>query len=171
MKNLFVTKEENRAAKKAFTLVELLITIVVAALVLNGVLMSLVNSMVLNEYNQGFTLAMNFAKTQMENILSQSSNLATIVSVPGEGDPDKARKQVLTVAANSINGLYRIDVTDIGAAAGLAANELKNVKIAVCWKARGNRIIGDCKVGSTGALEWKSPYSSPCVLETAIAAH
>jgi len=133
-----------------------MITIVVSALVLNGVIMSLVNSMVLNEYNQGFSIAMNFARAQIEGILSRRSDFSNIVSIPSG---------TLTVTANGINGLYRVDVIDV------IPNQLKDVKVAVCWKARGGRIIGDCTSDNSGTLKWKSPNpSSPCMLETAIAA-
>ena len=174
MKNFFITagKEKDRA-KKAFTLVELLITIVVSALVLNGVIMSLVNSMVLNEYNQGFTFAMNIARSQTESVLSRRSNFSTIVSVPAAGDPNKTKREVLTAATNGINGLYRIDVTDI------IPNELKNVKISVCWRARGGRVVGPCRLVNN-SLTWdpniqtiiadSSNKQNPCTIETAVAA-
>jgi len=142
------------AGKDSFTLVELLITMVVAVLVLNGVIMSLVNSMVLNEYNQSFTYAMNISKAKIEEVLSRRSNFSGIVSTTG----------TLTAAANGIDGLYRIDVEDV------VADELKNIKVAVCWKARGGKIIGDCALINS-VLQWQTPYSSPCMAETAVAAH
>ena len=163
MKDFFIAAgKEKDTPKKAFTLVELLITIVVAALVLNGVIMSLVNSMVLNEYNQGFTFAMNIARSQMEDVLSRRSDFSSIVNATG----------TLSAAANGINGLYRIDVTDI------VPNELKNVKISVCWRARGGRVIGPCRLVNNNLI-WdpsiqtiiadSSNRQNPCTIETAVA--
>lgn len=146
--------------KRAFTLVELLITIVVSALVINGVIMSLINSMVLNEYNQEFSIAMNIARAKIESIISRKANFSTITNEGVSPLPPG----ILTVAADGINGLYRIDVTDINP-------QLKNVKVTVCWQARGNRIIGDCNPPPAGSstLSWKAPYGSPCSIETAVA--
>ena len=138
--------------KRSYTLVEVLITIVVSALVINSVVMSIVNSMVLNDYNQGFGIAMNIARAKTEEVISKKSNLSSIVNEDGP----------LTLAQDGINGRYRIDVTDV------VANELKNVKIAVCWTARG-RIVGDCAPAAVpGTLQW-SGTNSPCTIETAVA--
>ena len=52
--------------KSAFSLAELLIAAVVTTLVIKGVSMSTVNSMVLNEYNRWFSIAMNFARLKLE---------------------------------------------------------------------------------------------------------
>ena len=147
--------------KQSFTLVELLIAMVISTLVISGVIMSLVNSMILNEYNQGFSVAINTARAKMEEAISKRSVFSNIFSEEGS----------LTVADDKIDGLYRIDVTD------LVASELKNVKVSVCWRARGGRIIGDCENDPDDPtfLRWKTNIpcppcpSSPCSIETAIA--
>ena len=146
-----------RLRLKAFTLVELLIAIAVAALVISGVFMSLINSMVLDSYNQNFTIAMNIARAEMEKIFNNRPEFDDeIISSPDNP---------LTLATNRLDGNFQVVVTDV------IAGELKNIKISVCWKERGGRIIGDCvDSDGNGDLEWKAGLSgSPCSLETSIA--
>ena len=147
--------------EQSFTLVELLIAMVMSTLVISGVIMSLVNSMILNEYNQGFSVAINIARAKMEETISKRSNFSNIVSEEGP----------LTPADDKIDGRYRIDKID------LVPDELVNVKVSVCWRARGGRIIGDCEndPNRLTILRWKTSIlcppcpSSPCSIETAIA--
>lgn len=149
-----------KSNKRSFTLVELLITMVVSVVVISGVILSLVNTMVLNEYNQGFSVAMNIARAKLEDQLAQRSPSTwdNIVDVPSA---------TLTKALDGIDGLYRIEVSNpvIG---GNPVTDIKDITVSVCWKARAGRIIGDCEI-SGGNLAWKSPYSSPCRLSTSIA--
>ena len=147
--------------EQSFTLVELLIAMVISTLVISGVIMSLINSMILNEYNQGFSVAINIARAKMEETIGKRSNFSSIISEEG----------LLTLANDKIDGRYRIDKTD------LVLDELVNVKVSVCWKARGGRIIGDCENDPINPpfLRWKTSIpcppcpSSPCSIETAIA--
>ena len=147
--------------RKSFTLVELLVTIIVAVLVISGVLMSLINSMVLNEYNQQFSIAMNVARARLEEVISNRPNFTSIVT---NADGTLPANQ-LTIAADGIAGLVRVDVNDI-------TTDLKDVTVTICWKARGGRIIGSCQLGVAGNLQWNnavSPPQSHCALSTAIA--
>ena len=158
--------------KQSFTLVELLITMVVSALVINGVIMSLVNSMVLNEFNKGFSVAINIARAKTEEVIGKRSNFASIVFEDGP----------LSLTTDGIDGRYRIDVETVPATD--PNSPLKNVRVSVCWRARGGRIIGECTVPAGSSLQWKSlspaptsctpstinkPYS-PCCIETAVSA-
>ena len=151
---------------KGFTLAELLIAVAVAALVISGVFMSLVNSMVLDSYNQNFTIAMNVARAKMEDkVFKERSNFTEgiVSSVNGPGN-------VLTLANDGLVGNWRLDVTEV---IGSGENsELKSAGVAVCWKERGGRIIGDCEndPNAPGTLRWKAGLSgSPCSFETSIA--
>lgn len=143
--------------KRAFTMIELLITMVVSALVINGVIMSIVNSMVLNQYNQEFSIAMNIARAEIEESISQKSSFISIVNETGASS-------VLTLAANGLNGCKRKVVTDI------VDGDLKNVSVYVCWTGRGGRQIGTCDNPATltTPCDAASP-TSPCMLETAVA--
>lgn len=143
-----------------FTLVELLITAVVAVLVIGGVFLSLINSMMLNEFNEKFSVAMNIARTKLEEqIAKKSGNFSGIVSDTDNGN-------ILSAAADGIDGLYRIDVSDVSDVGG----ELKGVQVTICWRQRAGRIIGDCQDDGAGALQWAGANpSSPCILRTTIA--
>lgn len=137
--------------KRAFTLVELLITMVVAVIVISGVILSLINTMVLNEYNQEFSIAMNIARAQLEQQIANRSDFDNLISSTG----------TLTKSADGLDGLYRVDITN-------PYPDLRDISVAVCWKSRGGRIIGDC-VSNGGNLAWVSPNSSPCFLSTSLA--
>ncbi len=152
-------RKSKRFRSKAFTLIELLIAIAVAALVISGVFMSLINSMVLDSYNQNFTVAMNIARAKLENVFNQRNGFANISSSSG----------ILTANVNHLDGAWRIDVTDVQGAGD--DSELKNIKVAICWKDRRGRIIGDCRDSDgDGVLEWIPGQSdSPCSVETSIA--
>ena len=144
--------------KRSFTLVELLITMVVSALVINGVIMSLINSMVLNEYNKEFSIAINIARSKVEEQINKRTNFSTIISIP---------LGTLTIANDGLNGLYRVEVTDVAT----SFSQLKNDVVKVCWKTRSGRIIGDCQDSNNdGVLDkWTGAMSSPCSISTAIA--
>lgn len=150
--------------KRSFTLVELLITMVVSALVINGVIMSLINSMVLNEYNKEFSIAMNIARSKAEEQINKRTNFSTITSINNTTTPPAPP---LTLANDGLNGLYRVDVTDVAT----SFSQLKNIKVAVCWKTRGGRIIGDCRDSNNDGVldQWTGALSSPCSISTAIA--
>ena len=144
--------------KKAFTLVELLVTMVIGILVLGGILLSLIKSMILSEYSEKFAIAMNIARAKIETIYSQrSSDYAGIISTD----------EALTLAADGLDGRCRVDVIEIPIA------ELKQIKVLVCWRGRGNAIVGDCNSGLTA---WDpavtgpaGEYNSPCEIEAAVA--
>ena len=145
---------------EAFTLVELLIAIAVAALVISGVFMSLVNSMVLDSYNQNFTIAMNIARAKMEGVFNQRSDFANITS---------STNNPLSLPTDRLDGNWRIDVTEV---IGTGQNsELKGIRVSVCWKERRGRIIGDCEdPNGDGVLTWKAGLNgSPCTIETSLA--
>ena len=152
--------------QNAYTMVELLITMVVAALVLNGVIMSLINSMILNEYNQEFSKAMNIARQKAEDVMTNKSNLDNVLNQTG----------TLSLATDGIAGLFRVDVRGVDNVT-LTQAQLLNVRIAVCWQSRSGRIVGECLIDGSGVLRWK-PYiendpwaalSSPCIVETSVA--
>ena len=143
--------------KRSFTLIELLTVMVIAALVINGVIMSIVNSMVLNEYNQELTIAMNIARAEIEESISQKTSFSSIVSESGESSSK------LTLEAHGLDGCKRKYVTPI------IADELVNVKVYVCWQGRGGRKIGNCANPPACTVPANNALQSPVVLETAVA--
>ena len=164
-----ITRNRSKSSK-AFTLIELLVAVAVAALVISGVFMSLVNSMVLDSYNQNFTIAMNIARAKLEGVFNQRSNFKDGII----DDVDDDGNNTLTLASDRLTGNWRIDVAceiPSGAPDNDANCELKNIKVSVCWKERGGRIIGDCEdADDDGDLEWRAGMNnSPCSLETSIA--
>lgn len=144
--------------KSAFSSIELLLTILMSVITINGVVISVINSMVLNEINQNYSVAINVARARMEQTIGQKSNFDSIVSSEG----------ALTLNSDGITGRYRIDVTGPG---GGAPTSIKNIKVAVCWLNRGARVVGDCDKNPDGTLSWKNigDPTSPCVLQTSIA--
>ena len=63
------------------SLAELLIAAVVTTLVIKGVSMSTVNSMILNEYNRGFSIAMNFARLKLEETIASIKKENRILAI------------------------------------------------------------------------------------------
>ncbi len=166
--------------RRSFTLIELMITIVVGLLVLGGVSLSIFNSLVLNEYNEKFTTAMNFARKQLEQTIAKKSSFSTIISVLDTTCTSSSTAN--TLAAAGLDGNYRIEVNPVPVTGSVSA-EIVDVRVVVCWKMRGGRIIGECTLDSNlipppsstcGQLKFNdingnSKYDSPCTLETAVA--
>ncbi len=153
--------KRNLKGQRSFTLIELLITMVVSALVINGVIMSIVNSMVLNQYNQEFSIAMNIARAEIEESISQKTNFTGIVSESGATSE-------LTLANDGLRGCKRKVVTNV------VLNELRNVRVFVCWVGRGGRLIGNCvdletQVNPVCTTPLAALVQSPVMLETAVA--
>ena len=152
--------------KKSFTLVEILITVLITTIVLSAVLALFVNDLALGQQNKEFSIAMNIARAKMEELINKRSDFVNIVSTPEPGI-------ALSAATDGIAGLYRIDVTDISYGSNpVVTGWLKQIKISVCWKSLGNRIIGQCKNNAglpNGPLDqWYGAKSSPCSIETAL---
>ena len=171
MKNLkkicLKARWSNITHKSSFSLAELLVTVTVAILVLGGVLISMISAMMLNEANEKFSIAMNIARNKLEDIFSRRTDFDTIIDAVGCLDFDSDGNDLdCTPNPELSKGMYRIDVTDV-------TSDLKEIKIAICWRGRGTKIIGDCQdvaiPPESGDLQWVAPFSSPCVLETAIA--
>ncbi len=145
--------------KNAFSSLELLLTIVISVIMINGIVISIINSMVLNELNQSYSIAINIARAKMEQTIGQKSNFDSITS---SGGP-------LTRSSDGILGRYRIDA--VFDAPSIPASNIVNIHVAVCWQVRG-RFIGDCEIVATNnEIGWKvmANPTSPCALRTAIA--
>ena len=148
----------------AFTLVELLVTLVVAALVIGGVLVFLIHAIILDEYNEKFSIAMNVARAKIEEAISERGNFDDISN---EG-------YALDLESDGIDGSYQRTVAPV---AGFT-NKLKNIRVVICWRGRGGRVVGE-DLNLNGVLDSneKDPpvgngdeiLDSPCVLTTAIA--
>lgn len=140
--------------RSSFTLIELLVTAFVATLVLGGVMVSLINGTALNEYSQELTMAMNIARAKLESdVFAKRAAFSEIVTTTNGQ---------LSLAADGLAGIYRIEVTDL-------FDGLKTARISICWRSRGRKTIGDCREDTTDHFVWGASYTSPCVIETAIA--
>ena len=144
-----------KGAIAGFTLIEMLVTTFVSFLVIGSILVALVNSLVLDEYNEKFSIALNIARGKIEAALSDRVDFENIVSQEG----------VINDEATKIKGLWRQDVANVG-----LDDHLKSVEVKVCWQGRNGRVIGDCRDSDNDGLldEWTGP-NSPCTLKTAIA--
>jgi len=140
-------------------MVELLITVSVAILVIGGIMILFINGIALDEYSQELATAMNLARAKIENnIAIQHSDFDSILDASG----------TLSPSTDGINGLYYVGVAPVDTA-DLDTADLKIVRVWVCWRSRGGKIIGEC-TDTNGTLQWKADFSSsPCLLETAIA--
>ncbi len=144
--------------QRSFTLVELLITASVGILVLTGVLMTIIHSMVLDEYNEKLSIAMNIARAELEVEFAKRTAFGSI----------ETREGVLEQEVDNIEGAYRIEVTEP------ISGSLKNVKVLVCWQSRG-RVWGECVWDVTDGkykfsdLNKDGFLQAPVEIETAIA--
>lgn len=111
--------------KQGVTLVELMITALILAFVLTGMLLLFMNCMILNESNRNFTIAYSAVQTKMEELKNSGfDNLGSYngTSFDLDGFPVD-------------NGKARIEITDESAV-------FKRVRITACFMNR-NRLIGD----------------------------
>lgn len=156
-------KERNR---KGFTLIELLIAIFIATLVL-GAFLSVINySLELQETNRNLVIATNSARQKIEEI--RNTSFDSIIATYNDGP-----SRIFTPAG--LDGRGRITASYVTG----SNNNLIDVRIAICWRQKGGRIIGEDN-GRTGGtaldgilnggedLNGNGLIDSPCVLSTAI---
>lgn len=152
--------------KRAFTLLELLVAIAIAVVVF-GSLLSLANySLDLEDTNRNLSAAFNDARDKVEEIRNTGfdSIIATFnnqVFNPAGFTAGEARGRV---GAAIVTG---------------SSNNLIDVRVAVCWRQRGGRIIGedngngggtalDGQLNGAEDADGDGLIDSPCVISTSI---
>ena len=112
--------------KHAFTLIELMIASVVIAAALLGLLGVFTACLGLNETSQNITLAINEAQEKLEEI--RNTNFASIIA--SHNGP---------FALSGLDGRGLVDATYVTG----SNNNLINIRVVICWRQRGERIIGE----------------------------
>ncbi len=155
-----------RRAITGFTLLELLIAVAIAVVVL-GSLLSLANySLDLEDTNRNLAAAFNAARGKAEEIRNTSfdSIIATFNNQVFDPSGFTAGEAKGRVTAAIVTG---------------SDNNLIDTRVAVCWRQRGGRIMGEDNGNGGGtALDGQlnggedangnGLLDSPCVLNTAI---
>lgn len=150
--------------RRGFTTIELLFVVGISLLVIAAMLGGFVNFMIINEHNRNLTIAMNIARDKMEQVITdaQSGNFDSIVSTSYNA---ASLATAYSVPANW--GSCAVTITNIN-------NDLKYVRMVVCWRDRGNRRIGE-DFNLNGVLDSGEDSNnnglidSPCVLYSAVA--
>ena len=157
-----IGKQDAARRQKAITFIELLISLFIGVVVI-GALLGLVNyTSELQETSRNKMIALNDARqvieqikyaadTSFDNAISQYSAVANQTFTPAGLD---ARGQIV------LNNVTR------------GGGDLFDVTVLVCWRQKGNRIIGECR-NSGGVLQFSDldgdgNLESPCSLTTAI---
>ncbi len=143
--------------QRGFTLLELMIAAAVLIVALTGLLGTYITCLELNELTRNSNLALNAAQAVFEEIRS-----ADFLNLPA--NYDGYTFQVAGMSANSSLGYVAIDSSN---------TTLLQVAIGVCWRQKGDRIIGEC-VDSGGALNFSDANSndyldSPVLIRTLMA--
>jgi len=125
---------KSREDKKGLTLLELLIVSGFLIIALTGLLATYIICLELAEWTRSANLALHTAQSELEKIRNLAfSNI---------GDQDGASFDVPGMAANDSLGYVTV-VPD--------GPIMFNITIGVCWRQKGERIIGECQ-DSGGAL-------------------
>lgn len=111
--------------KAGFTLVEVLVTTVILAIVAVAVLYAMAQCLNLQETAKNLTIAMSAARAEIERLRNQ--DFTSII--PG----------TFTFDPYGLNGSGQINITPVD---DLDDPDLLNVRAVVCWQ-QGNRIIGE----------------------------
>ncbi|MFC1704132.1 prepilin-type N-terminal cleavage/methylation domain-containing protein [Candidatus Omnitrophota bacterium] len=120
--------------KQGLTLVEVLIVVTILAFAITALLYGYTTCVTLNEHDRRFSQAMNIARELMEKIYNQRTDFDAIVS--------QEIPKSLAGEDNDMTELYgfpgsaSVQITD-------PVDDLKLIKIVICWEEKGGRIIGD----------------------------
>lgn len=117
--------------KTAFTLIELMIAAGILALVLVGLLLLFIYSLSLSELAGNLTIAISQAQGKLEEIRNHSFD-SIAVDYGESGSPGN----IFNPGQLDGKGVIYIDDTN---------PELLEIEIAVSWRGKGNRIIGEDK--------------------------
>ncbi len=152
----------------AFTLAELLVTTAVGVLLIGGVLFSMIRSMVLNEYNQNFSIAQNIAREKMEQVFSMRNDFTNICSDKGQ----------LNTETDGLNGFFQVVVRNaletgkpiIPQDCGSNNNtSLKDIEVDVCWVNRFGDPVGDCTCEKNQCTDIEQDGTFPVSFKSAVA--
>lgn len=149
--------------KKGFTLIEVLIATVVLTGAILAILSTLIQCSNLQETSKNLGLAINAARGEIEEM--RNADFTTlIVNYNGPFE------------VTGLNGKGCVDASYVAG----SNNNLVGVRIAICWRQKGGRIIGeDNGAGGGTALDGilhanedadgDGEIDSPCVVDTSIA--
>lgn len=112
---------------KSFTLVELMIAAAILIIVLCGILATYVSCMELISISKNLSFAVNSAQCKIEEIRDYSFSKIY-------NDYNRQTFTVSEIIAGNSKGVVYIDNSTA---------DLLKVTVSVCWKQRGNRIIGE----------------------------
>jgi prepilin-type N-terminal cleavage/methylation domain-containing protein len=145
--------------KRGFTLVEVTLVVAIVIIVSVALLNSFMSCLALNETSRNITIAMNIARDKMEELVNKRLSWDEII--------DASYNEAALVAAYGFHGSCNVRVIPIN-------DKLKSVRIVVCWRQRGNRILGEDR-NLNGVLDSgedinpvNTQLDSPVVVETAI---
>ncbi|MBU4346542.1 MAG: prepilin-type N-terminal cleavage/methylation domain-containing protein [Candidatus Omnitrophica bacterium] len=113
--------------RRGFTLPELLLAAAILVFVMCGILATYISCFELISTSKNLTLAINAAQRQIEEIYDY--NFSQI-----HADYDNQTFTVDEISAGDSRGIIYVDDSN---------PDLLEVTISVCWRQRGNRIIGE----------------------------
>lgn len=133
-----------KSSGKGFTIIEVLLTSSILALVLCGLLLVYVNLLLLGDISRKMTLAANAAQAKLEEIKN-----ITFENLDAEnGD------------TFDVPGFNASDARGLVQVSGTGYSDLKKVRIVVSFRQKGTRVIGEDK-NLNGSLDSGEDVSSP----------
>lgn len=171
---------------KAMTMLELVVVIGVVGIALMGLLVSYINSLSLSDYDKNLTIAMNIAREKMEELYTDRVKTFDTLGqdLCGAANPPDCiwamNGNTIVVSFNNtymkthypgFNGSCTAYIKDIDP----LGDNLKEVRIVVCWRQGIGRIIGE-DTNLNGALDpgedsgrHANELDSPCEIISAFA--
>lgn len=143
------TVSSKRRSVTGFTLMELMIAVTILLVCLVGLIATYVSCFDLNETMRNYSIAVNAAQMKMEEV--KNYNFYQILSHyndPAEGKffeiADLYTAGSSPIAAGDSRGMVTVSLLE-----GDALNpEVLQVSVYICWRQRGDRIIGGIVDGS-----------------------
>ena len=140
---------KNAEAKAGFTLVEVMIATLILTIALGGLLHAFSACLILNENSRNLSLALNGAQDVIEQI--RNSNFANIMNFNNPPNNPFQLGSNWFLSNNDHIGIIEVinDGSDIPA--GITNANLLQVRVVICWRQQGGRIIGEA-IDVAGAL-------------------
>ena len=133
-------------SKAGFTLVEVMIAVLILTIALSGLLYAFSACLILNENSRNISLALNGAQDVIEQI--RNDNFNNIITVY-DGVPFQLGSNWF-LANNDHIGIVQV-ISDGSDDAGITNANLLQVRVVICWRQQGGRIIGEA-IDVAGAL-------------------
>lgn len=158
-----MVNEKGTKMKKGFTLIEVLIASVIIVVAILAILSTLIHCFDLQETSKNLGLAMSVARAKIEEM--RNADFTTlIVNYNGPFE------------VTGLNGKGRVDASYVAG----SNNNLIDVRIAICWRQKGGRIIGEDNGAGLGIpldgilhndedADGDGEIDSPCTVVTSIA--